>query len=195
MEIPIEVEDSNSEPALEATGTAQPDEQVVDVGPVESEAEPVSKPGRESSEKEIDYLDQLRRLKAEFDNYRKRTEKEKQEFYTFAKGRVIQNLLPVLDDLDRMVRHGKGHGHSLFTGIEMIRQKMKGILVSEGLEEINPEGKVFDPVFHEALGTLDTVPEKDGHVMDELEKGYLLQGRLLRPSRVRVGSSKEGRAS
>jgi molecular chaperone GrpE len=68
---------------------------------------------------------------------------------------------------------------------------MKGILLSEGLEEINPVGRDFDPVFHEALGTLDTVPEKDGQVMDELEKGYLLQGRLLRPSKVRVGKARE----
>jgi molecular chaperone GrpE len=175
MEIPIEIEDTTVEPAADAPESASPDEQVVDVGPMESEREPESVPHRGSSGKEIDYLDQLQRMKAEFDNYRKRTEKEKQEFYTFAKGRVIQNLLPVLDDLDRMVLHGKGHGHSLFTGIELIRQKMKGILLSEGLEEINPVGRDFDPVFHEALGTLDTVPEKDGQVMDELEKGYLLR--------------------
>lgn len=193
MEIPIETEDPTAEPAADASDSTHANEEVIDVGPMESEQESEPMPGRGSSGagKEIDYLDQLQRMKAEFDNYRKRTEKEKQEFYTFAKGRVIQNLLPVLDDLDRMVQHGKGHGHSLFTGIELIRQKMKGILLSEGLEEINPVGRDFDPVFHEALGTLDTVPENDGQVMDELEKGYLLQGRLLRPSKVRVGKAGE----
>lgn len=185
MEIPIEIEDSKTEPTINGADSPQSNEQVVDVGPMESE------PEGESPPKKVDYLDQLQRLKAEFDNYRKRTEKEKQEFYAFAKGRVIQNLLPVLDDLDRMAHHGKGPVDPMTEGIELIRQKMKAILLGEGLEEINPAGKAFDPAFHEALGVVHVSPDKDGVVMEELEKGYLLQGRLLRPSRVRVGKARE----
>ena len=168
----------------EAEGTPA-DEQMVDVGPIETRPEPaLSKNG-------IDYLDQLQRLKAEFDNYRKRMEKEKQDYYTYAKGRVIQNLLPVLDDLDRMAHHGKGPVDPMAAGIELIHQKMKAVLLKEGLEEINPVGKAFDPAFHEALGVVSVVTDQDGRVMEELERGYLLQGRLLRPSRVMVGKAKE----
>jgi molecular chaperone GrpE len=185
MEIPIEIEDSKNEHPLEEAEESQPTEQVVDIGPSESEPEP------ETLKAENPYLDQLQRLKAEFDNYRKRSDKEKQEFYAFAKGRVFQTLLPVLDDLDRMAQHGKGPEDPLATGIELIRQKMKAILLSEGLEEINPEGTPFDPAFHEAIGLIDADLRQDGLVMEELERGYMLQGRLLRPSRVRVGKFKE----
>jgi molecular chaperone GrpE len=106
MEIPIDIEEEKTKPAADPAESEHSDEQVVDVGPMESGPESVSMNERESPGKEIDYLNQLQRMKAEFDNYRKRTEKEKQEFYTYAKGRVIQNSLPVLDDLDRMVQHG-----------------------------------------------------------------------------------------
>jgi len=185
MKIPVEVEDERNGSSIQNEEGARRDEQVVDVGPLEPEPEPVS------PKNGTDYLDQLQRLKAEFDNYRKRTEKEKQEFYAFAKGRVLQNLLPVLDDLDRMAHHGRGPVNPMAEGIELIRQKMKSILLKEGLEEINPAGKAFDPEFHEALGVVSVSPEKDGVVMEELEKGYTLQGRLLRPSRVKVGKSGE----
>ena len=185
MEIPIEIEDSKNEHPLEEAEESQPTEQVVDIGPSESEPEP------ETLKAENPYLDQLQRLKAEFDNYRKRVEKEKDEFFAYAKGRVIQNLLPVLDDLDRMIQHSKGQADPLATGIELIHQKMKAVLLNEGLEEIDPAGKPFDPAFHEAIGLIDADLRQDGLVMEELERGYMLQGRLLRPSRVRVGKAKE----
>jgi molecular chaperone GrpE len=137
------------------------------------------------------YLDQLQRLKAEFDNYRKRIEKEKEDFNALTKGRVILNLLPVLDDLDRLFQYSKGQDEHLATGIELICQKMKAILLNEGLQEINPVGGLFDPLLHEALGVIDAGPEKDGLVMEELVRGYLLQGKLLRASRVRVGRYKQ----
>lgn len=195
MIIPIDTDESKNEPSLDEVKVSQATEQVVDVGPTESDADSVL------SKKDTDYLEQLQRLKAEFDNYRKRVEKEKEEFFAYAKGRVIVNLLPVLDDLHRMVQYSKGQADApavdnpacsaLASGIELIYQKTKTILLSEGLEEINPVGKPFDPDIHEAIGLIDTDPQQDGLVMEELERGYLLQGRLLRPSRVRVGKSKK----
>jgi molecular chaperone GrpE len=195
MIIPIEMDEPKNELSMEESGKSEATEEVVDMGPVEAEAETVL------PKKETDYLEPLQRLKAEFDNYRKRVEREKDEFFAYAKGRVIQKLLPVLDDLDRMVQFNKGQGDApaadnsacaaLASGIELIHQKTKTILLSEGLEEINPAGKPFDPAFHEAIGMIDADPQQDGLVMDELERGYLLQGKLLRPSRVRVGKAKE----
>jgi molecular chaperone GrpE len=137
------------------------------------------------------YLDQLRRLKAEFDNYRKRVDREKSEYYSLAKGKVIFGLLPVLDDLDRMVRYSRGMEGEFAAGIELIFQKMRSILTSEGLEEIDPVGSPFDPEVHEALDLVEAGPEDDGLVTEELQRGYRLQGKLLRPSKVRVARRRE----
>jgi molecular chaperone GrpE len=140
-----------------------------------------------ASSREAEYLENLLRLKAEFDNYRKRVEREKEEFFSIAKGRVIQALLPVLDDLDRFQIHSRDMDGRMAAGFELVLQKMKSVLSGEGLEVLEAVGKPFDPRVHEALGLVDTDPESDGRVVEELERGYALQGRLLRPSRVRVG--------
>jgi molecular chaperone GrpE len=183
MEIPVEITSHMEDKPADIQADSQVTE--VDTGNASKETKP------EVSNLESEYLDQLRRLKAEFDNYRKRTDREKEEFYAYAKGRVIQNMLPILDDMDRIFKYSKSQEDHLTTGIELIYQKMRAILLNEGLEEIDPVGKPFDPVVHEALGVVDTESEKDGFVMEELERGYLLQGKLLRPSRVRVGRHQE----
>lgn len=141
--------------------------------------------GNEETAEEI--LDQLLRLQAEFDNYRKRIQREQEALYSTLKGKIILNLLPVLDDLDRMVRYTQNLDDPLANGIELIYQKMKTILNNEGLVEINPVGKPFDPLLHEAIETMECEEGKEGLVLEELEKGYLLEGKLLRASRVRVG--------
>jgi molecular chaperone GrpE len=135
--------------------------------------------------------DQFLRLKAEFDNYRKRIDREKEGLHAILKAKVIFDLLPVLDDLSRMAEFTRGEANHLAAGIQLIQRKMKSILNGEGLEELQPIGKPFDPLHHEALGMVDAGPEQEGIVLEELEKGYLLQGRLLRPSRVRVGMHHE----
>jgi molecular chaperone GrpE len=167
-------------PVEGASNKQEPENAAIDV--------PVSDKKPETPNLEAVYLDQLQRLKAEFNNYRKRVEKEREEYYSLAKGRVILNLLPVMDDLERMVQYSKGKSDHLTRGIELVFQKMRSILISEGLEEINPVEKPFDPSFHEALGLVETGPDKDGLVVDECERGYMLDGRLLRTSRVRVGN-------
>jgi molecular chaperone GrpE len=145
----------------------------------------------EPAGREAEYLDQLQRLKAEFDNYRKRTERDREDMQGLLKARVILNLLPVLDDLERMVRFSHGDDGQLAAGIGLIHHKMKSILAGEGLEAIHSVGKPFDPSVHEALGEVDAGPDKDGLVAEELERGYTLKGRLLRASRVRVGRHAE----
>jgi molecular chaperone GrpE len=176
MDIPVEIRNQNgNQPENERSGSV-----------------PFTDPtGSAAPDAESAALDQLRRMKAEFDNYRKRVEKEKSEYYSIAKGKVISGLLPVLDDLERMAVFTRGMQGEFASGVELIFQKMRSVLSSEGLEEIAPVGRPFDPEFHEAIESVEADPERDGLVIDEFQRGYLLQGRLLRPSRVRVGKRKE----
>lgn len=141
----------------------------------------------EKMEKPEEILDQLLRLQAEFDNYRKRIQREQETLYSTLKGKIILNLLPVLDDLDRMVQYARHREDPLANGVELIYQKMKTILNNEGLEEIQSVGKPFDPLLHEAIEMIESDEKKEGVVLEECEKGYLLDGKLLRASRVRVG--------
>jgi molecular chaperone GrpE len=135
------------------------------------------------------YRDQLQRLQAEFLNYKRRVEKEKEEIGSFARGNLIRAVLPVLDDLGRLIDH---HGDDESVAVESVRfilQKFNKILTDEGLEVIESSGADFDPQIHEAL-SVETVPEeKDGKILEEWEKGYRYHGRLLRPSRVKVGKA------
>ena len=143
---------------------------------------------------ESDYLEQLQRLQAEFDNYRKRTAKEQELLYPMAKGDLILKLLPVLDDLERLVGHLTGDTQSGLDGVHLILKNLKKILMDEGLEVIPTVGEEFDPHLHEAVGVEETDEKQDGIVVEEWMKGYRFGGRLLRPSRVKVGiySGKEG---
>lgn len=185
MRIPIEILGPDGKPLVEKTGKSSESERNTE------EARASSQEPSAQAEPDVEslYLDQLRRMKAEFDNYRKRVEKEKSEFFSLAKGKVISGLLPVLDDLERMAVFAKSAEGEFSSGVELIFQKMKAALSSEGLEEIGPVGHPFDPEFHEAIEMVACPPEQDGMVVEELQAGYTLQGRLLRPSRVRVGKS------
>jgi len=184
MRIPIEILGPDGKPVSEKNN--QPSE----VSPKPDETPATSQEPIEPDTESL-YLDQLRRMKAEFDNYRKRVEREKSEFFGLARGKVISGMLPVLDDLERMVDYTRGREDEFASGVELIFQKMKAALSSEGLEEIGSEGRPFDPEFHEAIEMVDAGPEQDGIVIEELQRGYTLQGRLLRPSRVRVGKTKD----
>jgi molecular chaperone GrpE len=148
----------------------------------QKEKKDVTAPGKEDEK----YLDQLLRLQAEFQNYRKRTEREWSESSTRVKGDLIKTLLPVLDDFQRMLIH-HGEEPCSVEGVQLIYQKLIKILNDEGLEQIETVGKEFDPDFHEAIGIHGVDEDQDGMIADEWEPGYRFSGRLLRPSKVRVG--------
>jgi len=145
------------------------------------------KTGSGSSRKE--YIDQLQRLQAEFSNYRKRVNKERESFFSMAKGKVVLKLLPVLDDLERMLNHHREGNPFSVEGVRLIYQNLRKILSEEGLEEIPALGEVFDPECHEAVGVEDVDEDRDGLVVEEWQKGYRFVDRLLRPSRVKVGKT------
>ena len=136
------------------------------------------------------YLDQLRRLKAEFDNYRKRVQRDSEQQRLRAAEAVVESLLPVMDNMGRAVdaaeRHEEGQ---LIAGVELVAGQLRGVLAAHGLEEVVVEpGTPFDPTFHEAVLTQPSEDHDEGKVLQVLASGYLLHGRLLRPAKVIVAS-------
>ncbi len=128
--------------------------------------------------------DQYLRSRADFENFRKRVEKEKAEFYRYALADTLRDILPVLDNFERALEH---EGDADFkTGIEMIYKQLSDALTRAGLKPIDPAGEPFDPSFHEAIARYETTEVDPHKVVDVLQKGYLLHDRLLRPALVRV---------
>jgi len=130
------------------------------------------------------------RLYAEFDNYRKRTIKEKSEIISTAGAEVIKDVLPILDDLERAVAVSsqKAEPSALIEGVDLIQKKLANNLRLKGLEVIESKGQPFDADLHEAITTIPA-PSKDlkGKIIDETEKGYRLNGHVIRFAKVVVG--------
>jgi molecular chaperone GrpE len=128
------------------------------------------------------------RLAAEFDNYRKRVARDQQENVVRAQANLLNRLVEVLDDLERVAHHSeKATLESLLHGVQLVERKLRQSLESAGLERIAAEDTPFDPSTMEALMTVPTDnPEEDDHVADVFQHGYRYQGVLLRPARVRV---------
>jgi len=132
------------------------------------------------------YLDRLARLQAEFDNFRKRSAKEQQDFRDYALAEALKSLLPILDSLDRAVKTGGVSVQDFRSGIELIDKQFHDALAKLGVEPLPAEGEVFDPNLHQAVQMVDTDEVADNHVIDELQRGYRIKDRLLRPAMVRV---------
>jgi molecular chaperone GrpE len=129
------------------------------------------------------------RLAAEYDNYRKRTDRERSESSARAQGQIVERLLDVIDDLERVahVDPQKVSVTSVIEGVQLVERKLVRMLESTGLEVVDAEGQPFDPEVHEAIATAPAEgPEADDTVSDVFQKGYLFKGNLLRPARVRV---------
>ncbi len=132
------------------------------------------------------YLDRLARLQAEFDNFRKRSVREQQDFRDYALVEALKSLLPILDSLDRALKTGGVSVQDFRSGIELIDKQFHDALARLGVEPIPVEGAVFDPNQHQAVQMVDTDEVEDNHVIDELQRGYRIKDRLLRPAMVRV---------
>jgi molecular chaperone GrpE len=134
-----------------------------------------------------EYLDALQRLKAEFDNYRKRTAREQADLVTRANERLVKELLPVLDDLGRVLVAAEEHEEAaLEDGVKLVHRSFADLLRREGLVEIATDGR-FDPHVHEALLSQPSEAE-EGSVTEVVQKGYKLGDRVLRPARVVVAA-------
>ncbi len=131
-------------------------------------------------------MDDLRRVAADFDNYRKRMAREQSQLVTRAGERVVAKLLPVLDDLERALEAAEHHEEAkVLEGVRMTKDALAGVLASEGVEEIAAEG-AFDPHVHEALLTQPAEGVETGHVVQVVQRGYRMGDAVLRPARVVV---------
>jgi molecular chaperone GrpE len=130
-------------------------------------------------------LERLARLQAEFDNARKRAAREQQDFRDFALTEAIKILLPILDSFDRAL-HSHVSPKDFKAGVELINRQFHDALAKLGVTPVEAEGAPFDPAVHEAIEMVPTDQAEDNHVLQELQRGYKLKGRLLRPAMVRV---------
>jgi molecular chaperone GrpE len=130
--------------------------------------------------------DRLLRLAADFENYKKRAAREREEYVTLANERLLKELLPVLDDLERALNAAEQHEEAqLEEGVRLVYRSLASLLVRNGIEEIATDGK-FDPHVHEALLAQPAEDREQGDVLDVIQKGYRLGDRVVRPARVIV---------
>lgn len=134
-------------------------------------------------------LDRLARLQAEFENSRKRAAREQQEFRDFATADAIKALLPALDSFERALKTPSTQLNEFRNGIELIYKQLQDALNKLGVRSVPAKGERFDPHVHEAIEMVDTTEFPDHQVMDELQRGYKLKDRLLRPAMVRVAQN------
>jgi molecular chaperone GrpE len=132
------------------------------------------------------YLDRAARIQAEFENFRKRNTKAQQEYRDYALADALKALLPILDSLDNALKTNAASLQDFHAGIELIDKQFHDVLAKLGVEPVPAEGAPFDPNVHQAIQMVDTEEAEDNHVIDELQRGYRLKDRLLRPAMVRV---------
>ena len=169
------------------------DERTVDQGNVPGpgpetapEQTPEPDPLADVTRQRDEYLDALQRLKAEFDNYRKRAARDQQQLAARAHERLVNELLPVLDDLERALAAAEEHEEAqLEEGVRLVHRSLVDALQKEGLAEIETDGK-FDPHVHEALLSQPDDERESGAILDVLQKGYRIGDKVLRPARVIV---------
>lgn len=164
-------------------------------------AEGASKPAETPVAKEKEYYDQLLRLKADFENYRKRVEKEKPELIKWGKAELLSRLLPLYDLLLQAHLHiakvqespeglSPAQAGELMKGLEMIFKEFSKTFENEGIRPMETAGKPYDPMSAEIMGIVETGEDQDGLVVDELQKGFYYGEKVLRPARVRIGRKK-----
>jgi molecular chaperone GrpE len=154
--------------------------------PAEPEQETVSRTEFDRLKAERDQLlDRLARLQAEFENARKRTERERVEFRDYATGNVVERFLPVLDHFELALK-ANGSVEQLRSGVELIVKQMAEVLRQLQVTPVPAVGEPFDPRVHEAIGTVEREDLADQHVAEEIRRGYRLRERLLRPAMVQV---------
>ncbi len=127
------------------------------------------------------------RLMADFQNFKRRTEKEKSDIYAFANEKIVSELLNVIDNFERALLHGAA-GDSFAEGMNMIFKQLQGVLEKAGVKEIEALGLDFDPNFHNAVMTEDSTEYESGKVTEVLQKGYTLNSKVIRPSMVKVAN-------
>ena len=136
--------------------------------------------------------DTLQRLQADFENYKKRNDKEKEMFAKYSNSKLIAGMLPLLDSFELAIKNSNGSDNEKFKkGIEMIYAQFFSLLEAEGLRPIKALGQKFDPYKHDVLMQAECDDAHDGIVLEEFQKGYMLNDIVLRHSKIKIGKKKE----
>ncbi len=176
-----------NEKAKDETGKATEPEAEAKAAPVE--------PQVEAKKDDVDYKAKYFYIAAEMDNYRKRMEREKENLLKYGNERVLSDLVQVIDNLERTTEMLKGDQDqkikNIVTGIDMVKKQFLDTLSKHGLSAIEAVGKEFDPNFHEALAQEYVEGKKPNEIVKEFQKGYILNGRLVRAAKVVVSNDKQ----
>lgn len=133
-----------------------------------------------------DYYNRMLRCQADFDNFRRRTRQEREDLLKYASEKLIIELLPVLDNFERALAAADNQGQDFASGVQMIHRQMQDVLAKEGLQVIAAVGEEFDPNRHEAVMQVESNDLVENTVAEEMLKGYMLQGKVIRPAMVKV---------
>ena len=185
--------------AAENAGTADTDAETADA-PEGAESADGAAEAAESAEdlqKKVETLaaalqekdNRLKRLQADFENFRRRTSKEREEIGNVVTQELLKNLLPIVDNFDRAMATEQQDGEAFKKGVEMIYTQLGETLKNAGLEPIETEGQKFDPNFHQAVMRVENPDLDDDTIAQELQKGYIVKGKVIRPSMVQVVSN------
>jgi grpE len=151
----------------------------------EEGSEEVKEEASDEDEKYKNLMDKFMRLQADFSNYKRRTETQKSEFVELGVKKIVNDLLPVIDNFERAM-DSIGDKDSTYDGIRMIKDQLTDVLKNEGIVEMKALGEEFDPMYHHAVLTEDSDEYESGYVIEVLQKGYLIDDKTLRPAMVKV---------
>jgi molecular chaperone GrpE len=152
------------------------------------DVEQLQKELAEQKQRAEEYFNRLVRLQADFDNFRKRVQREREEFFKYASASLCEMLLPVLDNFQLALAAKNEDPAKVVAGVEMIYRQLEEVLQKEGLTPVAAVGEVFDPTKHEAVMREETEEYPDNTVIEELRRGYYLKDRLIRPAMVKVAT-------
>jgi molecular chaperone GrpE len=175
------VENEAAQANTDASSEAEGNVEVLDPTHLQSEVERLQTLADDSQQRFL-------RTQADFDNYRKRTLKEKEDFAKYASSKLITELLPIIDNFDRAIAAAGDSAEieSFAKGVNMIFRQLEGVLKAEGLETMDSVGQPFNPEFHQAIMQVESDEHEEGIVVEEVQRGYKLKDKVLRPAMVKV---------
>lgn len=178
---------------VEACGLSG-EKKLVEEGKAEEELSELRRLLSEERERAQSYLNRLKYLQADFENYKRRMERIVVEAVDFGSERLVKSLLSVVDELELAIKacEEAKDKEAVLSGVKMVFKKLCEILEGEGLRRIEAIGKVFNPELHEAVLRVEVEGQEDGVIIDEVRRGYMFKGRVIRPSIVKVAYSQSG---
>jgi molecular chaperone GrpE len=159
----------------------------------QKQAEELLKQTEDLRKEKDDIFAKLQRVAADYDNYQKRTARQTADSIAYENEKIIKALLPALDDFERVLAH-TDNAEAVIEGVSIVYEHLKDILRALGVEQIESAGEKFDPAYHQAITQTSVAGKEDGLVLEELQKGYKLNGRVIRASRVVVNKAPSAQA-